>query len=83
MHKAWTKSAFPSIGATEAHELYNTLMSAIRVSVEWNYKDLKQLWSFTDFPRALKVRQATHCVHLQGRSSTSKLQDLQGRMGTR
>ena len=49
--------AFESIDATEARELYNNLMSAVRVTVEWSYKGLKQLCSFPDFSRA-KVRQA-------------------------
>ena len=43
MLRPWIQVAFPSIGATEAHGLYNALMSAVRVTVEWNYKDLKQL----------------------------------------
>ena len=30
----------------------------MRVSVEWSYKDLKQLWSLNDYARALKVLQA-------------------------
>ena len=34
-------------------------MIAARVAVEWNYKDRKQMRSFNDFPRALKVRQRT------------------------
>ena len=58
MLRPWIQVAFPSVGASEAHALYNTLMSAVHVSVDWTYKDLKQLWLFADFTRALKVRQA-------------------------
>ena len=49
--------AFPRAGATVEEELYNRSMSAVRVSDEWNYKNLKQLWSLNGFARALKVRQ--------------------------
>ena len=49
---------FPRAGADVEQVDYITRMSAVCVAVEWNYKDLKQLRSFTEFPRALKVRQA-------------------------
>lgn len=49
----------PFIGnLTALQELQNAQMSSIRVSVEHNYKDLKQLWVSQDFARNLKVRQA-------------------------
>ena len=50
--------AFPRSGAKAEEEAYSTLMSAVRVAVEWNDKDLKQLWSLNDFSGALKVRQS-------------------------
>ena len=57
MPRAWMQVAFPWTGAIVEEEFYNTSMSAsaVRVSVEWNYKDLKQLRSLNDFARALKV----------------------------
>ena len=58
MMRPWMQVAFPRIWATVEQEIYNTRMSAVRVSVEWSYKDLKQLWSQNDYTRALKVRQA-------------------------
>ena len=48
--------SFPRIWETLEQEMYNTRMSAVRVSVEWSYKDLKQLWSPNDYARALKIR---------------------------
>ena len=56
MLRPWMQIAFPRAGATAEEEAYNTRMSAVRVAVEWNYKDLKQLWSLSDFSRGLKVR---------------------------
>lgn len=41
-----------------AHQLvFNIQMASSRISVEWNYKDLKQMWATNDFSRLLKVRQ--------------------------
>ena len=50
--------AFPRTGATAEEEAYNARMSALGVAVEWNYKDLKHMWSLNDFSQALKVRQS-------------------------
>ena len=53
----WMQTAFNSIALTDEEGEYNTDMSAVRVTVEWNYKDLKQLWNRNDYSRSLKVRQ--------------------------
>lgn len=46
-------------GVCSAQETaFNTQMSEVRVSVEHNYKDLKQLWNSQDFARKIKVRQS-------------------------
>lgn len=37
---------------------FNSNMSSVRVSVEWNYKEFKQNWASNDFPHMLKVRQS-------------------------
>ena len=58
MLRPWMQIAFPGTSATAEEEAYNSRMSAVRVAVEWNYKDLKQMWSLNDFSRALKVRQS-------------------------
>ena len=55
----WLQVAYPRTGASWDRQKYNTAMSAVRVAVEWNYKDLKQMLSFNEIPRALKVRQRT------------------------
>lgn len=49
---------FGTVGATLQQVLFNRAMSGVRVAVEWNYKDLKQMWSTNDYSRLLKVRQA-------------------------
>ena len=38
--------------------VFNAEMSSLRVAIEHNYKDLKQMWTSQDFARKLKVRQA-------------------------
>ena len=49
--------SFKTEFCTGHESMFNFIMSGLRVSVEWNYKDLKQLWCRNDFPRMLKVRQ--------------------------
>ena len=50
------QTAFSSFGASPEQEAYSTAMSAVRVPVEWNYKDLKQTWTRNDFARLLHAR---------------------------
>ena len=58
MIRPWLQVSYPRTGATLDRQTFNTNMSAVRVAVEWNCKDLKQMWSFNDLLRALKVRQS-------------------------
>ena len=58
MIRPWLQVAYPRTGATPDRQTLNSNISGVCVAVEWNYKDLKQMWSFNDFPRALKVRQS-------------------------
>lgn len=58
MTRPWLQTAFERLGATPSQEAYNKSMSAVRVTVEWNYKDLKQQWSLNDYARSLSVRKA-------------------------
>lgn len=58
MLRPWLQVPFERLNATPAQAVYNTRNSAVRVSVEWNYKDLKQMWSRNDFARTLKVHKA-------------------------
>lgn len=44
--------------ATPSQMAFNSSMSAVRIAVEHNYKDLKQNWTSQDFSRNLKVRKA-------------------------
>lgn len=56
--RPWMQRPFYRGLATEAQRTFNTKMSAVRVSVEHNYKDLKQYWVSQDFARNLRVRKA-------------------------
>lgn len=44
--------------ATAEQVAFNSEMSSLRVLVEHNYRDLKQMWTSQDFARQLKVRLA-------------------------
>lgn len=55
--RSWMKTYFPTVGLTE-QEFYNRQMCAERVAVEWNYKNMRQMWAVNDFARNLKVRRA-------------------------
>ena len=49
----------PSLGILDDEKAaFNSQMSSVRVSVEHNYKDLKQLWTSQDFARRLMVQKA-------------------------
>ena len=49
----------PFVGCLTAEQKsFNEKMSSVRISVEHNYKDLKQNWPSQDFARKLHVRQA-------------------------
>ena len=54
--RAWIQIAFDQISVNANQGPCNTAMSAVRVFVEWNYKDLKQMWARNDFSRLLTVR---------------------------
>lgn len=56
--RPWMQRPFVREFATNAQLLFNTEMSSLRVLVEHNYRDLKQLWTSQDYARNLKVRQA-------------------------
>lgn len=56
--RPWLQVAFSRTFATPEQLLVNKTMSAVRVSVEHSYKDMKQMWSSQDFKRMLKVRDA-------------------------
>lgn len=47
-----------AMGASVEQMAFNAAMSSVRVAVEWNYKDLKQVWATNDYARLLKVRKA-------------------------
>lgn len=40
---------FHEPGTTKAQRTFNSVISALRVAVEWNYKDHKQQWSRDDY----------------------------------
>lgn len=56
--RPWMQRPYYRDLATPLQMLFNTRMSVVRVSVEHNYKDLKQFWVRQDFARQLQVRKA-------------------------
>jgi len=58
--RPWMQVAFPEPvdGEQDAdEEEQNTNMAAVRVSVEWGYKEVKQVFTSLDYKRKLKVRE--------------------------
>lgn len=56
--RLWMQRPFTRGTCSAEEGTVNTRMSEARVSVEHNYKDVKQLWSSQDFARKIKVRLA-------------------------
>lgn len=56
MLRPWMQVAYTGT-VTEEQEAYNAAMNALRIVVEWGYKDLKQVFSALDYKRKLKVRE--------------------------
>lgn len=47
--------SFDRIATNETQKKLYTDMRAVRVSLEWSYKELKQMWAIKDYARLLKV----------------------------
>jgi hypothetical protein len=60
--RPWLQVGFSPLSATPEQLLYNAEMSAVRVAVEWSYKDVKAMWTTQDFKRKLKVRESPVAV---------------------
>lgn len=56
--RPWMVCPYYTARATPEQQMFNLAMSAVRVSVEHNYKDLKQFWTSQDFARNLHVCKA-------------------------
>lgn len=56
--RPWLQVAFNTSFSNASHLNHNASMSSVRESVEWSYKDLKQMWTSQDYKRMLKVRKA-------------------------
>lgn len=63
--RPWLQNAFLSLGASAAQVLYNINMNSVREALEWNEKDLKQLWTSQDFKRKLHVLKSPFALLLQ------------------
>lgn len=50
--------AYPRFTATEEQLDYNKAMNAVRIAVEWSYKEVKESFTINDFKRKLRVREA-------------------------
>lgn len=66
MIRPWLQVAFSRAWASEQQIQFNTAMSSVRETVEWSYKDLKQMWSSQDYTRMLKVRKAPVALMYKG-----------------
>eukprot|EP00171_Calliarthron_tuberculosum_P007751 IDg7751t1 len=53
--RSWLQTEFPRATANAAQMEYNKSMNAALISVEWNYKYMKQMWASQDFGRLLQV----------------------------
>lgn len=56
--RPWLLSGFPPAFITPFMSAFNTSNNRPRTSVEWNYKDVKQMFTSTDFKRSLKIRKS-------------------------
>ena len=56
--RPWMIRPFTRGVCSEQEAAFNTMMSEVRVSVEHNYKDVKQLWTSQDYLRNMKVLKA-------------------------
>ena len=54
--RAWIQTDFDHVSANASQRTYSMAMSAVRFSAEWNYKDLKQMWTRTGFSCLLTLR---------------------------
>lgn len=54
--RPWLLSVFPTVFGTSFIRAFNRSNNRLRISVEWNYKDLKQILISTDFERSLRVQ---------------------------
>ena len=49
------QAPFRQVHLTPAQQWFNSSMSALRVSVEWLFKDIINYWKFMDFKKNLKI----------------------------
>lgn len=55
--RVYLEVPFAGANLSAVQKAFNKAMSAVRISVEWYFKCVKQLWSFVDSKRKLRVRQ--------------------------
>lgn len=49
------RARYPTEGITPQQTIENKVLSKCRESIEWNYGQLKEMWSFIDFKKNLKL----------------------------
>lgn len=54
--RPWLQKQFSTAISSLEEEVLNNAMSAVRVSVDQSYKDLKKLWKSQYYVRNIKVR---------------------------
>ena len=58
LHRPYLQVAYDRTLATAMEQLFNTQNNRVRTSVEWSYKDVKQMFTSQEFKRSLKCRQS-------------------------
>lgn len=64
--RPWLQRPFLLVNELSSEASFNTKMSSVRVSVEKNYRDVKQFWISQDFLRNLWIIQAPLAVLYKG-----------------
>ena len=52
---AWIMHGFINPACNSPEALFNQRMSAVRIAVEWSFKNITQLFSFLDFRRQMRI----------------------------
>lgn len=55
--RPYVKVPFVFVIVTIIQQGFNAAMCKVIVAVEWNYKDLKQMWTENKYARSVKIRQ--------------------------
>jgi hypothetical protein len=51
----WLLKGFRNAQANSPEALFNTILSSVRISVEWGYCNITRLWPYLDFKRGMQI----------------------------